>query len=208
MAVPNFRSIAFYATTIGHYSLMPLIPTKAETPAVLFMFLSYTTIHWLALFRLHPASAKADMYQTNGPLGRLASMHLWGLVPLYVASFILWPLLWMNSGLPFLPLMATSMYTAIGLCLGYVYFLWLSWQSDEASAVVVTEIEGTHQVKEREVKVKQERTEKKTDEKQRTMERKFGEKPPATERTLEGRQQEKSVPPKSNKKKAKKLKSH
>ncbi|TGZ69217.1 hypothetical protein CRM22_003860 [Opisthorchis felineus] len=207
MAVPNFRSIAFYATTIGHYSLMPLIPTKAETPAILFMFLSYTTIHWLALFRLHPASAKTDVYQTNGPLGRLVSIHLWGLVPLYMVSFILWPLLRMSSGLPFLPLMATSMYTAIGLCLGYVYFLWLSWQSDEASAVEVTKIERTHQVKEREVKGRQERVQKKADEKQQTAKRKLGEKPPAMEGTLGGRQ-EKFVPQKSNKKKAKKLKDH
>ncbi|KAA3675351.1 alpha-1,3-glucosyltransferase, partial [Paragonimus westermani] len=56
IAVPKYSSLAFYVTTLGHFSLIPLIPTLAETPAVVSMFLAFTSLHWLILFRFQPTS--------------------------------------------------------------------------------------------------------------------------------------------------------
>ncbi|CAL8074176.1 unnamed protein product [Calicophoron daubneyi] len=127
MAVPNYRFLAFYATTLGHYSLIPLIPTKAEMPAVVSMFLAYTAIHWLTLFRLHPASKAAgnQRHMTDGVsfFRRLGQLHLWGLIVLFIFTRIIFPLTTWDRRLPFFPLMATSAYTALGLWFALLYFL-------------------------------------------------------------------------------------
>ncbi|CAH8518994.1 unnamed protein product [Dicrocoelium dendriticum] len=126
---PRFSAVAFYATTLGHYSLIPLIPTRAETPAVLSMFLAYTSVHWLALFRIPPTGDSSTPMKTkpgskaHGFIGTIAHLHLWGLVPLYICCFIVWPLSTLHQRLPFFPNMATSVYTAVGLVFAFCYFV-------------------------------------------------------------------------------------
>ncbi|KAF6768413.1 hypothetical protein AHF37_08639 [Paragonimus kellicotti] len=147
IAVPKYSSLAFYVTTLGHFSLIPLIPTLAETPAVVSMFLSFTSLHWLILFRLHqtgtPLANPQSAIGPNAPVASLARAHLLGLVPLYVCCFFIWPLTNLHERLPFVPLLATSVYTALGLCLAFPYFLYMSTFSRQVPIPVATKVTTT-----------------------------------------------------------------
>ncbi|KAF5395390.1 Alpha-1 3-glucosyltransferase [Paragonimus heterotremus] len=147
IAVPKYSSLAFYVTTLGHFSLTPLIPTLAETPAVVSMFLAFTSVHWLILFRLHqtgtPPAKPQTMIEPSSPVTSLARAHLLGLIPLYVCCFFIWPLTNLHERLPFVPLLATSVYTALGLCLAFLYFLYMSTFSPRGPVPVATKVATT-----------------------------------------------------------------
>lgn len=137
---PRFSEVTFYVTTLGHYSLIPLIPTRAETPAVLSMFLAYTAVHWLALFRTQPTNdgPTPPKAKTHKFISTVARVHLWGLIPLYICCFVVWPLSFLHQRLPFFPNMATSVYTAIGLVLGFCYFVFQCFDGPKSQSVKIT----------------------------------------------------------------------
>ncbi|CAH8852983.1 unnamed protein product [Trichobilharzia szidati] len=152
------RFLTFYVSTLGYYSLIPLIPTNAELPAVVSTYLAHTCIHWLILFRVLPANHNTTTTSTNEkdknksikPVKQsklsqmiqfLGCLHLWGLVLLFLLTKILLPITSLGQRLPYLPLMLTSVYTAFGLFCAFFIFMWPTTTST-ATATTTTTKEG------------------------------------------------------------------
>ncbi|CAJ1063644.1 probable dolichyl pyrophosphate Glc1Man9GlcNAc2 alpha-1%2C3-glucosyltransferase [Xyrichtys novacula] len=99
-------------STTGHYSLFPLIFTPAELPIKVGLMLMFVIYSFTALRKLH-----------SGPgslLHPLESVYLLGLVVLGVACEVVVPLSPWQQKLPFLPLLATSVYCAVGVCYSFL----------------------------------------------------------------------------------------
>ncbi|CAH8582501.1 unnamed protein product [Schistosoma bovis] len=125
------RFLTFYVSTLGYYSLIPLIPTNAEFPAVISIYLAHTCIHWLILFRILPINvnsnnekSRSDKSRSQHIIQKIGCLHLWGLTLLFMFTKIILPLTYLEQRLPYLPLMLTSVYTAIGLFCSFIIFLW------------------------------------------------------------------------------------
>uniref|UniRef100_UPI003AB00823 dolichyl pyrophosphate Glc1Man9GlcNAc2 alpha-1,3-glucosyltransferase isoform X10 n=1 Tax=Centroberyx gerrardi TaxID=166262 RepID=UPI003AB00823 len=98
--------------TTGHYSLFPLLFTPAELPIKILLML---------LFTLFSSSALSKLFRWEKPLLHpLEAVYLLGLVPLAIACEIVFPLSPWQQTLPFLPLLATSVYCAAGVCHAFV----------------------------------------------------------------------------------------
>uniref|UniRef100_A0A3Q4MZ82 Alpha-1,3-glucosyltransferase n=1 Tax=Neolamprologus brichardi TaxID=32507 RepID=A0A3Q4MZ82_NEOBR len=97
-------------TTTGHYSLFPLLFTAPLLPmkvALMLMFsiFSFTALRKLAQgFLLHP----------------LEVIYLLGLVAVAIACEVVFPLSPWQQRLPFLPLLVTSVYCAVGVCYAFL----------------------------------------------------------------------------------------
>ncbi|CAH8586553.1 unnamed protein product [Schistosoma rodhaini] len=129
----EYRFLTFYVSTLGYYSLIPLIPTNAEFPAVISIYLAHTCIHWLILFRILPINNKnnreksiSDQSRSQHIIQKIGCLHLWGLILLFIFTKIILPLTYLGQRLPYLPLMLTSVYTAIGLFCSFLIFIWSS----------------------------------------------------------------------------------
>ncbi|XP_074529008.1 dolichyl pyrophosphate Glc1Man9GlcNAc2 alpha-1,3-glucosyltransferase [Halichoeres trimaculatus] len=99
-------------STTGHYSLFPLIFTPAELPIKVSLMLIFVIFSFTALRKLQ-----------SGPgslLHPLESIYLLGLVPLAVACEVVFPLSLWQQKLPFLPLLATSVYCSMGVCYSFL----------------------------------------------------------------------------------------
>jgi alpha-1,3-glucosyltransferase len=57
-------------------------------------------------------------------LNGLESVYLLGLFPLFVFENVIHPLLGLNTRLPFLPLMLTSVYCAVGVLYFWLKYYW------------------------------------------------------------------------------------
>ncbi|KAM6907893.1 dolichyl pyrophosphate Glc1Man9GlcNAc2 alpha-1,3-glucosyltransferase isoform 1-T1 [Xenentodon cancila] len=99
-------------TTTGHYSLFPLLFTPAELPIKVCLMLMFTVFSFTALRKLH---------SSQGPLlCPLEVLYLLGLAVLAVASEVIFPLSPWQHRLPFLPLLATSVYCSVGVCYSFL----------------------------------------------------------------------------------------
>ncbi|XP_034406708.1 probable dolichyl pyrophosphate Glc1Man9GlcNAc2 alpha-1,3-glucosyltransferase isoform X1 [Cyclopterus lumpus] len=97
-------------TTTGHYSLFPLLFTPAELPIKVFLMLMFTIYSFTALRKLH-----------SGPVLRpLESAYLLGLGVVALACEAAFPLSPWRHKLPFLPLLATSVYCSVGVCYSFL----------------------------------------------------------------------------------------
>ncbi|XP_065176857.1 probable dolichyl pyrophosphate Glc1Man9GlcNAc2 alpha-1,3-glucosyltransferase [Sycon ciliatum] len=105
----------------GHYSLFPLLFQPAETP-----------IKVLLLLLVSIWSIRCVKVCVNGQgttqLNALEKLYLLGLVPLFVYCDIVHAMLGLHVTLPFLPLLLTSVYCAIG-----VVYAWLLFYADTLS---------------------------------------------------------------------------
>ncbi|KAK1168199.1 putative dolichyl pyrophosphate Glc1Man9GlcNAc2 alpha-1,3-glucosyltransferase [Acipenser oxyrinchus oxyrinchus] len=119
MAVDNRRDAGIFIilTTTGHLSLFPLIFTAPEQPIKILLMLLFTIYSLASLQRL---------FRKEGSLlSWLEAVYLTGLVPLEVFCEVVYPLTSWQQTLPFLPLLLTSVYCALGVT--YSFFkLYLS----------------------------------------------------------------------------------
>uniref|UniRef100_A0A3Q3QI24 Alpha-1,3-glucosyltransferase n=1 Tax=Monopterus albus TaxID=43700 RepID=A0A3Q3QI24_MONAL len=98
--------------TTGHYSLFPLLFTCAELPIKVTLMLIFTIYSFTALRKLHSA---------QGPLLHpLEVVYLLGLVAVAIACEVVFPLSPWQQQLPFLPLLATSVYCSVGVCYSFL----------------------------------------------------------------------------------------
>lgn len=102
-----------FLSIVSTYSLFPLLFEAQEYPIKVTILVVYALVMWLAF---------STLFETNGkPLVTPSEkVYLGGLVVVEVYGQCLHPFLF-GSALPFLPLMLTSVYCAVGM----VYF-WLS----------------------------------------------------------------------------------
>ena len=89
--------------TVGHTSLLPLLFTAQELPSKLLLLTSYSLVLALTLHR-HSA-----------PLSRLEQLYLMASAPLVIYCELVG-----SVSLPFLPLLMTSLYCALGVTYTYL----------------------------------------------------------------------------------------
>ncbi|KAF3705491.1 putative dolichyl pyrophosphate Glc1Man9GlcNAc2 alpha-1,3-glucosyltransferase [Channa argus] len=99
-------------TTTGHYSLFPLLFTPAELPIKVVLMLVFTIYSFCALRKLYSGQGSL--------LHPLEVVYLLGLVAVAIVCEVIFPLSPWQQKLPFLPLLATSVYCAVGVCYSFL----------------------------------------------------------------------------------------
>lgn len=104
-------------STVAHYSLFPLIFTRAETVIKICIVLAYTVYSFYSLGNLY----RIPWTLSQLPLcSTIETLYLLCIIPLETYNSLVHPLLGLDKRLPFLPLMLTSVYCAVG-----VMYCWL-----------------------------------------------------------------------------------
>ncbi|NXO05379.1 ALG8 glucosyltransferase, partial [Rhinopomastus cyanomelas] len=94
-------------TTTGHFSLFPLLFTPAELPIKILLML---------LFTVYSFSSLKSLFRREKPLlNWLETVYLVQLVPLEVFCEVVFPLMPWQQHFPFVPLLLTSVYCALGI---------------------------------------------------------------------------------------------
>ncbi|XP_070313341.1 dolichyl pyrophosphate Glc1Man9GlcNAc2 alpha-1,3-glucosyltransferase isoform X5 [Odocoileus virginianus] len=105
-------SIFLILTTTGHYSLFPLLFTAAELPIKILLML---------LFTIYSISSLKTLFRKEKPLFNwMETFYLLGLGPLEVFCEFVFPFTSWNLKYPFIPLLLTSVYCAVGIT--YAWF--------------------------------------------------------------------------------------
>ncbi|XP_070931458.1 dolichyl pyrophosphate Glc1Man9GlcNAc2 alpha-1,3-glucosyltransferase isoform X6 [Macaca nemestrina] len=105
-------SIFLILTTTGHYSLFPLLFTAPELPIKILLML---------LFTIYSISSLKTLFRKEKPLFNwMETFYLLGLGPLEVFCEFVFPFTSWKVKYPFLPLLLTSVYCAVGIT--YAWF--------------------------------------------------------------------------------------
>ncbi|KAM4620943.1 dolichyl pyrophosphate Glc1Man9GlcNAc2 alpha-1,3-glucosyltransferase [Polymixia lowei] len=114
LAVENREDAGIFLVlaTTGHYSLFPLLFTPAELPIKVLLMLTFTLYSFTALRRLFSGQGSL--------LHPLEAVYLLGLVAVEILCEIVYPLSPWQRTLPFLPLLVTSVYCALGVSYSFV----------------------------------------------------------------------------------------
>ncbi|NP_001412162.1 dolichyl pyrophosphate Glc1Man9GlcNAc2 alpha-1,3-glucosyltransferase isoform 17 [Homo sapiens] len=116
-------SIFLILTTTGHYSLFPLLFTAPELPIKILLML---------LFTIYSISSLKTLFRKEKPLFNwMETFYLLGLGPLEVCCEFVFPFTSWKVKYPFIPLLLTSVYCAVGIT--YAWFkLYVSVLIDSA----------------------------------------------------------------------------
>ncbi|XP_071786601.1 dolichyl pyrophosphate Glc1Man9GlcNAc2 alpha-1,3-glucosyltransferase-like [Asterias amurensis] len=107
-------------STVGHYSLFPLLFTQNETPIKVCLMLAFTIFTFISTTNIHRYSAKSAFLLPHLPhLSPVESLYLLGLVPLFIYKNLIHDMVPALQRYEFLPLMLTSAYCALGV--GYAW---------------------------------------------------------------------------------------
>nr|XP_020666608.1 probable dolichyl pyrophosphate Glc1Man9GlcNAc2 alpha-1,3-glucosyltransferase [Pogona vitticeps] len=109
LSVERSREANLYLVlaTTGHFSLFPLLFTAPELPVKILLML---------LFTVYSFSSLKAVFRKQGPLlNWLETIYLTGLIPLEIFCEIVFPFTAWMPKFPFLPLMLTSVYCALGI---------------------------------------------------------------------------------------------
>ncbi|XP_064432935.1 probable dolichyl pyrophosphate Glc1Man9GlcNAc2 alpha-1,3-glucosyltransferase isoform X9 [Mirounga angustirostris] len=105
-------SIFLILTTTGHYSLFPLLFTAPELPIKILLML---------LFTIYSISSLKTLFRKEKPLFNwMETFYLLGLGPLEVFCEFVFPFTSWKLKYPFIPLLLTSVYCAVGIT--YAWF--------------------------------------------------------------------------------------
>lgn len=100
-------SVFLILTTTGHYSLFPLLFTTPELPIKILLML---------LFTIYSFSSLMTLFRKERPLFNwMETFYLLGLGPLEVCCEFVFPLTSWKLKYPFIPLLLTSGYCAVGV---------------------------------------------------------------------------------------------
>ncbi|KAF4523091.1 hypothetical protein B566_EDAN003103 [Ephemera danica] len=109
-------------STLGHYSLTPLIFTPFEMPLKALLVASHATY---AFLQLHQMFNVQGYNRRRLPLlSCIETLYILGLIPLFLYENVIHNLLWFSQNLPFLPLMLTSVYCAAGIFYCWCRYYW------------------------------------------------------------------------------------
>lgn len=112
-------------STVAHYSLFPLIFTKAETVIKISMVLLYTIYSFYSLGNIFRIPWTVNQL----PLcSMIETLYLFGIVPVEIYNSVIHQALGLDKRLPFVPLMFTSVYCAIGVMYCWIKFYILTFQ--------------------------------------------------------------------------------
>lgn len=108
-------------SAVGHYSLFPLLYPPNMLPIKATMLLLHAAVAFYQLPTLYACKKPAPGKLKRLPmLNFLETVYLFGLAPLCLYENVVHDLLNLHKTYPFLPLMATSVYCAVG-----VVYCWL-----------------------------------------------------------------------------------
>ncbi|XP_044727314.1 probable dolichyl pyrophosphate Glc1Man9GlcNAc2 alpha-1,3-glucosyltransferase [Chrysoperla carnea] len=94
-------------TTIGHYSLFPLLYPKNLLTIKVLLLLIYTTFVYYTIRKIREPIIRV--------LNLMELFYIIGLIPLFIYEHVLHFMLKFDEKLPFLPLMLTSVYCSLGV---------------------------------------------------------------------------------------------
>lgn len=122
---PAARVFLILSTT-GHLSLFPLLFRPQETPIKICLMLMFTIFTFYSLCAVHCGeSSKTSSISALFTLPIVEwyeAWYLYGLVGLKFYCSAIHPLTVLSLKLPFLPLMLTSVYCAVGVVWGWILF--------------------------------------------------------------------------------------
>lgn len=122
-------------STVGHYSLFPLLYPKNLLSIKIFMLLTHCAIAFGNIPTLYepqkPKHKKPRRSFLRLPmLGPIESLYVYGLIVLCVYENLLHTIWGLDKTLPFLPLMLTSVYCGVGVLYFFVsyyyYFIYFN----------------------------------------------------------------------------------
>eukprot|EP01112_Ceratiomyxa_fruticulosa_P006912 TRINITY_DN1784_c0_g1_i4.p1 TRINITY_DN1784_c0_g1~~TRINITY_DN1784_c0_g1_i4.p1 ORF type:complete len:532 (+),score=67.97 TRINITY_DN1784_c0_g1_i4:132-1727(+) len=107
----DYARLFFFLSTVGHYSLFPLLFTPLEAPIKICLWGIYTLASYVILKNLHGPAFR---------LSALEALYLFGLLPLCLFVEILYPLVLVKHSpflarMVFLPLLMNSLYCGVGV---------------------------------------------------------------------------------------------
>lgn len=97
----------YFLSTIGHFSLLPLLFTPELLTVKLALFFTYSYISYVVLKRLNSNNTKL--------LSIIESIYLFGILFVIIFENILFYTFKLDNKYQFLPLMLISVYCAIGI---------------------------------------------------------------------------------------------
>ncbi|XP_063162014.1 probable dolichyl pyrophosphate Glc1Man9GlcNAc2 alpha-1,3-glucosyltransferase isoform X2 [Candoia aspera] len=108
LSVERSRDAGIYLilSTTGHFSLFPLLFTAPELPIKILLML---------LFSVYSFSSLRALFRKEPLLNWLEAVYLIGLIPVEIVCEIVFPFTSWAQKLPFLPLLLTSVYCALGI---------------------------------------------------------------------------------------------
>ncbi|XP_048838571.1 probable dolichyl pyrophosphate Glc1Man9GlcNAc2 alpha-1,3-glucosyltransferase [Brienomyrus brachyistius] len=114
LAVENQRDAGIFLilATTGHFSLFPLLFTTPELPIKILLMVLFTIYSFTSLRMLFSA--------TRPLISSVESAYLIGFVPLEILCEFVYPLTLWQQTLPFIPLMLTSLYCALGVTYSFM----------------------------------------------------------------------------------------
>ncbi|EFA77191.1 glycosyltransferase [Heterostelium album PN500] len=110
--------IYFVLSTIGHYSLFPLLFQSTEIPIRIAILLTYTLALYLALQSKLDNNDQSKRFS----LTRLELLYVIGIIPLEIFNIFIHPV-YLAARLPFLSLMLTSIYCSVGVLYCYIQIM-------------------------------------------------------------------------------------
>lgn len=114
--------IFLFLSTVGHFSLFPLIFPQELVFVKLLLFLIYTSYCFYSVCQLYPFQLDKC---TLPLLNCLETLYLLGLLLIFFYDNFIHSLLGLSVKLPFLPLLITSVYCSMGVIYSYVqYYLY------------------------------------------------------------------------------------
>ncbi|KAJ9575770.1 hypothetical protein L9F63_007416, partial [Diploptera punctata] len=108
-------------STVGHYSLFPLLFTAFELPIKFILLIIHSTYAFANLANLFDIKKNSLCLPL---LNIVESIYLIGLIPLFIFENIIHPWLGLDKRLPFLPLMLTSVYCSLGVMYFWLKYYW------------------------------------------------------------------------------------
>nr|XP_053600319.1 probable dolichyl pyrophosphate Glc1Man9GlcNAc2 alpha-1,3-glucosyltransferase isoform X2 [Plodia interpunctella] len=114
-------------STVGHYSLFPLLYPKNLLPIKIFMLLTHMAIGFGNIPTLYEVAKtkggkKRRAFMRLPMLGQIESLYIYGLLAVCIYETVLHEAWGLSKSLPFLPLMLTSVYCSLGV----IYF-WINY---------------------------------------------------------------------------------
>jgi len=113
----EYAGIFFFGSTVAHYSLFPLLFTPREYPTKLLLVATYTLAAWVLLPQMHTPTSRrrGGLAAEQNWVRQWEGVYLVGLAVLEFYGSWAHERMWGVDRLPFLPLLLTSLYCAIGL---------------------------------------------------------------------------------------------
>ncbi|XP_069046171.1 dolichyl pyrophosphate Glc1Man9GlcNAc2 alpha-1,3-glucosyltransferase [Lepisosteus oculatus] len=114
LAVESRRDAGIFVilSTTGHFSLFPLLFTAPELPIKILLMLMFT---------LYSLTSLKVLFRREGCLlNSIEAAYLAGLVPLEIFCELVYPMTVWKQSLPFIPLLLTSVYCALGVTYSFI----------------------------------------------------------------------------------------